>query len=220
MTSETGIRVALAATVTNRDGAAVGRLNEIVIERESRQVAGFHILTEELAPREVFVMVGQMARFEHDRLTLDLSDAEIIALPDARQHLFIAPQQDLDAELAAAESVSASATIPDPAERSTFSGIPGIALTPNLMIPMEVERAIMDDDQVAFRAGMRVLTATGEEIGQVAGIVVNDEARLIALDLQGHNERRISYDKIDTLDDDANEVILLAEGAPDVDVRA
>lgn len=220
MADATGIRIDLAATVTNRDGAAVGRLNEIVVERESRQVAGFHILTDELAPREVFVMVGQVERVEHDRLTLDLSDAELVALPDARQHLFVAPQQDLDEEIAAAESDTASAMNPDPDERAAFSGIPGVALTPNLMIPMEIERAIMDDDQVAFQAGMRVLTATGEEIGQIAGIIVDDEARLVALDLQGNDDRRIAYDAIDTLDVDANELTLRAEGTPDVDARS
>jgi len=220
MTGATSRRFDLAATVTNREGAAVGRLNGVVVERDSRQIAGFHLLTDELAPREVFVMVGQVEHFEGDRFALTLTDEEVVALPDAQQHFFIAPQQGLEDELADAELGQASANVPDPDERPTFSAIPGIALTPNLLIPMEVERAIVDDEQLVFRAGMRVLTATGEELGQLAGFVVDDAARLVALDLHGNDERQIAYTELDTLDDNTNELTLLAEGASGADAPA
>jgi hypothetical protein len=217
MTDATGRRFDLAATVSNRDGAAVGRLNGVIVERDSRQIAGFHLLTDELAPREVFVMVGQVEHFEPDRFALALTDAEVVALPDAQQHFFVAPQQELDDELADAESGHAAAAVPDPDERPTFSAIPGFALTPNLLIPMEVERAIVDDEQLVFRAGMRVLTATGEEIGQLVGFIVDDEARLVAFELHGNDERQIAYTELDTLDDDSNELTLRAGGASDAD---
>ena len=220
MTGATSKRFDLAATVTNHDGATVGRLNGVIIERDSRQIAGFHLLTDELAPREVFVMVGQVEHFEGDRFALTLTDEEVVALPDAQQHFFVTPQQELDEEIEDAESGQASASIPDSDEQPTFSAIPGIALTPNLLIPMEVERAIADAEQLVFRAGMRVLSATGDEIGQLAGFIVDDEARLIALDLHGNDQRQIAYTELDTLDDDSNELTLLVEGASDADATA
>ncbi len=220
MTGGTSKRFDLAATVTNREGAAVGRLNGVIVERDSRRIAGFHLLTDELVPREVFVMVGQVEHFEDDRFALTLTDAEVVVLPDAQQHLFVAPHQDLDEEIADAESGHASAAAPDSDAQPTFSVIPGIALTPNLLIPMEVERAIVDDEQLVFRSGMRVLTATGEELGQLAGFVVDDEARLVALDLHGNDTRRIAYTELDILDDDSNELTLLAEGASGADATA
>src|SRR4051794_37162855 len=166
------MRIDLDARVVNKDGAVVGRLHEVVFDRESRRVAGFLVVTEEVAPREVFVMVGQVAQVEQDRLELALSDEEVVALPDARQHLFVAPGQDLDAEIAAAASPTASPEVPDPDERPRFSAIPGIALTPNLFIPLEVERTILDEGQIALGAGLRILTAAGEEVGQLGGVVV------------------------------------------------
>ncbi len=220
MTGATSRRFDLAATVTNREGAAVGRLNGVVVERDSRQIAGFHLLTNELAPREVFVMVGQVEHFEPDRFALTLTDEEVVALPDAQQHFFVAPEQALDDEIADAESGNASANAPDADERPTFSVIPGIALTPNLLIPTEVERAIVDDEQIVFRSGMRVLTATGEEVGQLAGFIVDEEAHLVALDLHGSDTRQIAFTEFDTLDDDSNELTLLAEGASDADATA
>lgn len=220
MTGATSRRFDLAATVTNREGAAVGRLNGVVVERDSRQIVGFHLLTDELAPREVFVMVGQVEHFAPDRFALTLTDEEVVALPDAQQHFFVAPEQELDNEIVDAESGHASANTPDADEQPTFSVIPGIALTPNLLIPMEVERSIADDDQLIFRAGMRVLTATGDEIGQLAGFIVDEEARLVALDLHGSDTRQIAYTELDTLDDDSNELTLLAGGASDADATA
>ena len=220
MTGGTSRRFDLAATVTNREGATVGRLNGVIVERDSRQIAGFHLLTDELAPREVFVMVGQVEHFEGDHFELTLTDEEVVALPDAQQHFFATPQQEFAAAIADAESAEASASAPDPDERPTFSAIPGVALTPNLLIPMEVERAIADDEQFVFRAGMRVLSASGEEIGQIAGFVVDDEACLVALDLQGDDARQIAYTELDTLDDASNELTLLADGASDADATA
>jgi sporulation protein YlmC with PRC-barrel domain len=202
------MRIDLDARVVNKDGAAVGRLHEVVFDRESRRVAGFLVVTEEVAPREVFVMVGQVAQVEQDRLELALSDEEVVALPDARQHLFVAPGQDLDAEIAAAESPTASPEVPDPDERPRFSAIPGIALTPNLFIPLEVERTILDEGQIALGAGLRILTAAGEEVGQLGGVVVNDEAQLEGLVLAGGEDQIIDFTLLDELDEDANELTL------------
>jgi sporulation protein YlmC with PRC-barrel domain len=202
------MRIDLDARVVNKDGAAVGRLHEIVFDRESRRVAGFLVVTGEVAPREVFVMVGQVAQIEQDRLELALSDEEVVALPDARQHLFVAPGQDLDAEIAAAESPTASPEVPDPDERPRFSAIPGFALTPNLFIPLEVERTILDEEQIALGAGLRILTAAGEEVGQLGGVVVNDEAQLEGLVLAGGEDQIIDFTLLDELDEDANELTL------------
>jgi sporulation protein YlmC with PRC-barrel domain len=202
------MRIDLDARVVNKDGAAVGRLHEIVFDRESRRVAGFLVVTEEVAPREVLVMVGQVAQVEQDRLDLTLSDEEVVALPDVRQHLFVAPDQDLEAEVAAAESATASPDVPDPGERPRFSAIPGIALTPNLFIPLEVERTILGEGQVALGAGLRILTAAGEEVGQLGGVVVNDEAQLEGLVLAGGEDQIIDFTLLDELDEDANELTL------------
>jgi sporulation protein YlmC with PRC-barrel domain len=202
------MRIDLDARVVNKDGAAVGRLDEVVFDRESRRVAGFLVVTGEVAPREVFVMVGQVAQIEQDRLELALSDEEVVALPDARQHLFVAPGQDLDAEIAAAESPTASPEVPDPDERPRLSAIPGFALTPNLFIPLEVERTILDEGQIALGAGLRILTAAGEEVGQLGGVVVNDEAQLEGLVLAGGEDQIIDFTLLDELDEDANELTL------------
>ena len=202
------MRIDLDARVVNKDGATVGRLHEVVFDRESRRVAGFLVVTEEVAPREVFVMVGQVAQVEQDRLELALSDEEIVALPDARQHLFVAPGQDLDAEIAAAESPTASPEVPDPDERPRFSTIPGIALTPNLFIPLEVQRTVLDEGEIAFGAGLRILTAAGDEVGQLGGVVVNDETQLEGLALAGGEDQIIDFTLLDELDEDANELTL------------
>lgn len=199
------MRIDLDTRVVNRNGESVGRLNEIVFERASRRVAGFIVLTEEVAPREVFVMVGQVERIEWDQLVLALSDEDVVALPDAREHLFVAPGQDLDAEVAAAEADTASPTIPDPDERPRPSAIPGIALTPNLMIPLEVERSVIGEGQIALSAGLRLIASDGAEIGQLGGVMLNDEAQLEGLIVAGDG-RIINYATLDTLDEDANEL--------------
>lgn len=199
------MRIDLDTRVVNRNGESVGRLNEIVFERASRRVAGFIVLTEEVAPREVFVMVGQVERVEWDQLVLALSDEDVVALPDAREHLFVAPGQDLDAEVAAAEADTASPAIPDPDERPRPSAIPGIALTPNLMIPLEVERSVIGEGQIALSAGLRLIASDGAEIGQLGGVMLNDEAQLEGLIVAGDG-RIINYATLDTLDEDANEL--------------
>ena len=211
MTGEAELRLSLAARVVNREGEPIGRLNEVVVEIESRRIAGFHIMSDEVVPRELFVMAGQVAEFDAAQLTLDLSDEEFVALPEARQQLFVAPDQDLDAEIANAESANASAAKPDPDERPVPTGLPGIALTANLLIPMAVERSIMDEEQIALRHGMRVLSGDGEEIGHLGGVVVDDEARLLALALGDESGETIDYRLIGSIDDDANELALLTD---------
>lgn len=211
MSGEAELRLSLAARVVNREGEPVGRLNEVVVEIESRRIAGFHIMSDEVVPRELFVMAGQVAQFDAEQLTLDLSDEEFVALPEARQQLFVAPDQDLDEEIADAESGHASAAKPDPDERPVPTGLPGIALTANLLIPMAVERSIMDENQIALRDGMRILSGDGEEIGHLGGVVIDDEARLVALALGDEAGDLIDYRLIGSIDDDANELALLTD---------
>lgn len=211
MSGEAELRLSLAARVVNRAGEPIGRLNEVVVEIESRRVAGFHIMSDEVVPRELFVMAGQVAEFSAEQLTLDLSDEEFVALPEARQQLFVAPDQDLDAEIADAESADASAVKPDPDERPVPTGLPGIALTANLLIPMAIERSIMDDEQIALRDGMRILSGDGEEIGHLGGVVIDSEARLLALALGDESGETIDYRLIGSIDDDANELALLTD---------
>ena len=220
MSEEAELRLSLAARVVNHEGEAIGQLNEIVVELASRRIAGFHILSDEVVPRELFVLVGQVTEFASDQLTLSLTDEEFIALPDARQHLFIAPNQDLDAELADAESGHASAATPDPDERPVPTGLPGIALTPNMLIPMEIERSVMDEDQIALRDGMRIIAADGEEIGQLGGVVVDSDARVISIVLNDARGDTIAYGLIEAVDDDTNELILLAEELTDTETDA
>lgn len=220
MSEEAELRLSLAARVVNREGEAIGQLNEIVVELASRRIAGFHIVSDEAAPRELFVMVGQVTEFASDQLTLDLSDEEFVALPDARQHLFIAPDQDIEEEIADTESGHASAATPDPDERPVPTGLPGIALTANMLIPMEIERSIMDEDQVALRDGMRIIAADGEEIGQLGGVVVDKEARLLSIILNDERGDTIDYNLIEAVDDDTNELILLAEELIDTETEA
>ncbi len=220
MSEQAELRLSLAARVVNREGEAIGQLNEIVVELASRRIAGFHIVSDEAAPRELFVMVGQVTEFASDQLTLDLSDEEFVALPDARQHLFIAPDQDIEEEIADAESGHASAATPDPDERPVPTGLPGIALTANMLIPMEIERSIMDEDQVALRDGMRIIAADGEEIGQLGGVVVDKEARLLSIILNDERGDTIDYNLIEAVDDDTNELILLAEELIDTETEA
>ena len=212
MSGDAGTLINLAARVVNRTGEAVGQLNEVVIEIESRRVAGFLVVTEEAAPREVFVMVGQVAEIAPDRLVLDLTDREFVSLPNAREHLFVAPDQDIEAEIAGAESSAASPNAPDPDERPAPSAIPGIALTPNLLIPLEVERDIIGDEQFTLRDGMHVRTHTGDEVGQLQGVIVDNEARLSALSLTGNGVRTLDFDLVDTVDDDTRELFLRPDG--------
>jgi sporulation protein YlmC with PRC-barrel domain len=211
MSGDAGTLINLAARVVNRNGEAVGQLNEVVIEIESQRVAGFLVVTEEAAPREVFVMVGQVTEISPDRLVLDLSDREFVELPDARQHFFVTPDQDVEAEIAGAESDDASPNRPDPDERPALSAIPGIALTPNLLIPLEVERDIIGDEQFTLRNGMHVRTHTGDDIGQLLGVIVDGEARLVALSLTGNGVRTLDFDLVDTVDDDTSELYLLPD---------
>ena len=217
-----GILVNLAARVVNRQGAALGQLHEAVIEVDSGQIVGFLVMTDEVAPREVFLEIGQVGEIEPDQLSLDLSDEEFVALPDAREQLFVAPGQDVEAEIAQAESAAASAATPDPDERPVPSVIPGIALTPNLLVPLVIERTVIGEEEVALRHGMRIRTDDGEELGQVGGLILDDEGHLIALTLLGEEGEAILFSAIDTIDDDANELIVSVDddAAPPEDAAA
>lgn len=207
------MRVDIGAEIVDRDGQPAGRLHELVFERESRRVAGFLIVSGGGVPREVFAMPGQVGQVEQGRLTLALSGEDLAQLPDARQRLYVVPEQDLEAEVAAAESETASPERADPDERPAPSAIPGLALLPNLMIPIEVERSAVTADQVALGAGLRIIAADGEALGQLGGAVIDDDARLVGLILQGDEGLVIDYDWLDQLDEDAGEVTLTVDRA-------
>jgi sporulation protein YlmC with PRC-barrel domain len=210
-----GILIDLAARVVNRRGETLGQVHEAVVEVESEEVIGFLVMTDEVAPREVFLDMSQVGEIEAEQLSLDLTDEEFVALPAAREHLFVAPGQDVEAEIAHAESTTASQDVPDPDERPAPSAIPGIALTPNLMVPLAVERSVIGEGEIALRHGMRIRTDNGEEIGQIGGLIMDDEGRLIALTLLGEEGEAILFSVIDTVDDDANELIVLVEADGD-----
>lgn len=209
MSGDAGTLISLATRVVNRKGEAVGQLYEVAVDLDSQRVAGFLVVTDEAAPREVFVMVGQVEEIAEDRLVLSLTDREFVSLPDAREHFFVAPDQDVAAEIASAESDAASPTLPDPAERPAPSAIPGIALTPNLLIPLEVERDILGERQIALRDGMNVRAHAGDDLGQLQGVVIDRGARLAALSVRGDGVRLIDYERIAMIDDDAGELVLL-----------
>jgi sporulation protein YlmC with PRC-barrel domain len=198
----------LTATVVDRDGKKVGELNEVAFERESRRIAGFLVRTNEGVPREVFIRAGQAARIERDLITLTLTAANFQALPDAREHLYVEPDDDLTAELDA-EDEAHTATTPDPDEQPRFSAALGIPVTPNMLIPIEIERTLLADDQVAFSDRLRIIAADGAEVGQLGGVVVNDEAQLAGL-IVAYTGHVVDYGLIERLDEDAGEIVLTA----------
>ena len=198
----------LTATVADREDRKVGALHEVVVERESRRIAGFLVRTDDGVPREIFVRAGQAARIERDLITLTLSAADFQALPDAREHLYVEPDDDLAAELAA-EDESYAITTPDPDEQPRFSAALGIPVTPNMRIPIEIERTLLADDQVAFSDRLRIIAADGEEVGQLGGVVVNDEAQLSGL-IVAYTGHVVDYALIERLDEDAGEIVLTA----------
>ncbi len=210
-----GMLVNLAARVVNERGEALGQLHEAVIEVESEQVVGFLVITNEVAPREVFLDIGQVGTIEPDQLSIALSDEEFVALPHAREQLFVAPGQDVAAEIAQAESDEASLATPDPDERPIASVIPGIALTANLLTPLAVERTVIGEGEIALRHGMRIRTDNDEELGQVGGLLLDEEGRLIAVTLLGEEGEAILFSAIDTIDDDANELVVFVEDDAD-----
>jgi sporulation protein YlmC with PRC-barrel domain len=198
----------LTATVADREGRKVGALHEVVIERESRRIAGFLVRMDEGVPREVFVRAGQAARIERDLIALTLTAADFQALPDAREHLYVEPDDDLAAELDA-EDETYAVTTPDPDEQPRYSAALGIPVTPNMRIPIEIERTLLADDQVAFSDRLRIIAADGEEVGQLGGVVVNDEAQLAGL-IVANTGHVVDYALIERLDEDAGEIVLTA----------
>lgn len=212
-------RLKLSARVVNRNQELVGQLREVVVERQSRRIAGLLIISDEVAPREIFVLVGQVEHFSPEQIALNLSDEEFVALPDAYQQLFVAADQDLDEEIAAAEAPTASANIPDPAEQPVPTALPGIALTPNLLIPIAVERSIMDDEQLALRDGMQLLTGDGAEIGQLTALLIDTNARVTDLILNDHPSDLVDYQLVDHAEDN-NNLLILRPNDPTAPARA
>lgn len=205
------MRIDFDAAVTDSDGGALGRLSGVVFERESRRVAGFLVVTGGAAPRDVFVKAGQAAQIEQGRIALAVSGDDFAGLPDARQRLYVMPGQDVEEEIAAAEAEGEVPDTPDPDEEPAHSAIPGVALTPGMMIPLEVERTAFDEGQVPLEAGLRVVAADGEELGWSRGVVV-DEAQLVGLVVgAGDDELVIPHDRLDQLDTGADELRLTVE---------
>ena len=207
------MQIDLGAGVVDEGGQAVGSLTALVFERESRRVAGFLVRVDGAVPREVFLRPGQVARVEQQQLTLTLTGREIEELPDAREHLYVQPGQEVEEEVAEAEAVDSASDLaapPDPDEAPAPTAIPGFALLPGFTTPLEVERTAMAEDQIALGEGLRVVDQDGEEIGRVVGATV-DDTRLVELVVRGDEELLIHYDLLDQLDEDANELVLTAE---------
>lgn len=207
-----GTRIGLGAAVVDSGGDAVGRVSGLVFERESRRVAGFLVQTGDGVPREVFIRPGQAGQVDRDRVALTLAGEEFAALPDARQHLYVEPGQDLEAEVAAAEAEGDLPDTPDPDERPRTTAIPGVAFLPQMMTPIEVERDAFAPGQVALEEGLRVVAADGAAIGQLGGFVL-DDAQLVGITIRGKEDAVIEYNRLDRLDEGAGELTLTVEAA-------
>jgi hypothetical protein len=208
------MRIDLGAGVVDEGGQAAGTLTALVFERESRRVAGFLVRVDGAIPREVFLRPGQVARVEQQQLTLTLTGQEIEDLPDAREHLYVQPGQEVEEEVAEAEAVDSAGDLaapPDPDEAPAPTTIPGFPLLPGFTTPLEVERTAMTEDQITLGEGLRVVGQDGEEVGRVVGATI-DDTRLVELVVHGDEELLIHYDLLDQLDEDANELVLTANG--------
>lgn len=205
------MRIEFNAGVIDSAGQGVGNLTALVFDRESRRVAGFLVRAGETAPRDLFVMPGQVAQIEQHQITLTLSGDAVEQLPDARQHLYVAPGQDVDEEIATAEEDDLPDT-PDPDEAPTPTTIPGFPLLPGFSTPLEIERTAMGDDRVTLSAGLRVLTADGEALGQATAVEIED-AQLLNLIVAGDEPLAVGHNWLDQLDEDAGELRLVANSA-------
>ena len=207
------MRIDLGAGVVDEGGQAAGTLTAFVFERESRRVAGFLVRVDGAVPREVFLRPGQVAQVEQQQLTLTLTGQEFEDLPDAREHLYVQPGQEVEEEVAAAEAVDSASDLaapPDPDEAPTPTTIPGFPLLPGFTTPLEVERTVIAEDQIALGEGLRVVGQDGEEVGRVVGATI-DDTRLVEVVVRGDEELLIHYDLLDQLDEDANELVLTAD---------
>ncbi len=208
------MRIDLGAGVVHEGGQAAGTLTGLVFERESRRVAGFLVRIDGALPREVFLRPGQVAQVEQQQLTLTLTGQEFEDLPDAREHLYVQPGQEVEEEVAAAEDAEDAEDLPvtpDPDEAPSLTTIPGFPLLPGFTTPLEVERTAMAEGEIALGEGLRVVDQDGEEIGRVVGATI-DDTRLVELVVRGDEELLIHYDLLDQLDEDANELVLTANG--------
>ena len=204
------MRLDIDAEVVDRGGDAAGWLSGLVFERESRRVAGFLALLDGTVPREVLVLPGQVAHVERRQIALALPKDELDSLPDAFEHLYVAPGQDVEEEVAAAEAVEPAeepALVPDPDERPEPSAIPGFPLLPGYTTPLEVERSAVPESHIVLREGLRVIAADGDDLGHFgAAVIVN--TRLAGLILRGDEDLFVAYEWLDRLDDDAGELTL------------
>lgn len=208
------MQVDIGAEVVDSEGATTGHLAALVFDRASRRVAGFLVRADGSVPRDIFVMPGQMARIDQERLALTLSGDEFAGLRDAREHLYVAPGQTIEEEIAAAKEAEDAGDLPDtpdPDEAPAATVIPGFALLPGLLTPIEVERSAIAEGQVALGEGLRVLAADGADVGQLTGVIL-DEASLVSIVVSGET-RLVGYDWLDHLDDGANELTLTIDSA-------
>lgn len=205
------MRIAFGTAVVDATGDTVGAVSGLAFEERSWRVAGFLVRLAGGVPREILIQPGQVTRIARDRLTLTLDRGELRLYPDARQHLYVAPGQELAEELAAAEAEGELPAAPDPDEWPAPTAIPGFALLPGYTTPLEVERSLIAENQFAFGEGLRVVTRDGEDLGPIAGVTI-EETRLTSVILR-ENERAIPDDLLAGIDEDGNQLLLTVAAA-------
>lgn len=205
------MRIDFGTAVVDATGDTVGAVSGLAFEEQSWRVAGFLVRLHGGVPREIVIQPGQVTRIARDRLILALDREELRLYPDARQHLYVAPGQELAEELAAAETEGNLPATPDPDERPTPTAIPGFALLPGFTTPLEVERSVIAESQFAFGEGLRVVTRDGEDLGPLVGITI-EETRLTSVILRD-NERAIPDDLLAGIDEDGNQLLLRVDAA-------
>ena len=94
------------------------------------------------------------------------------------------------------------------ARKAESLGFESVWIPEHLLVPLEIERAVIGEGEFALRHGMRIRTDDGEEIGQVEGVILDDEGCILALALLDEDGEAILFSAIDTIDDDAGELII------------
>lgn len=192
------MRIELGSTVVDGSGTTIGDVAGVVFEGESWRVAGFVVRLGGVVPREVVVAPGQVDEIDTDQLALTLDAAELELYPDARQHHYVEPGQG--------PAATDDDAPPDDAPVATI--VPGFAMLPGVGIPLEVERSVIPDTRFTFGEALRAVTPTGDELGQVAAVVI-EGARLVGIELR--DGQAIPDRQLLGIDEDANEV-LVGEG--------
>lgn len=193
------MRIELGCSALDASGAVVGEVAAVVFESESWRVAGFVIRLGDVAPREIVVAPGQVAEIGVDGLLLALDETELQRYPDAWQHHYVEPDQ-----------APTGANDVETTSRGPVGGsiVPGFTLLPGLAIPLEIERSLIPETRFTFGQGLRAVNSTGDELGHVTALVVN-ETRLAGVELRGG---KVVPDRLLAgIDEDANEVLVATE---------